>query len=58
MDTEFHQTMFELHQNVNKKETIVGWYATGTALNVRAPAAPAPAAGLPPAPRAATTRFN
>ena len=24
-DTEFHQTMFELHQTVNKNELIVGW---------------------------------
>jgi hypothetical protein len=30
VDTEFHQTMFDLHQSVNKKEVIVGWYATGT----------------------------
>ena len=25
VDTEFHQTMFELHQTVNKNEQIVGW---------------------------------
>lgn len=29
VDMEFHRTMFELHQRVNPKETIVGWYATG-----------------------------
>ena len=34
VDTEFHQTMFDLHQSVNKKEQIVGWYATGVDLNV------------------------
>ena len=32
MDTDFHKTMFELHQNVNTKEQIVGWYASGAAL--------------------------
>jgi len=34
VDTEFHQTMFDLHQTVNPREEIVGWYATGTSLNV------------------------
>ena len=26
---EYHKTMFELHQRVNPREVIVGWYATG-----------------------------
>eukprot|EP00123_Amoebidium_parasiticum_P006611 comp17524_c1_seq1/m.17071 comp17524_c1_seq1/g.17071 ORF comp17524_c1_seq1/g.17071 comp17524_c1_seq1/m.17071 type:complete len:283 (-) comp17524_c1_seq1:374-1222(-) len=30
MNMEFQRTMFELHQKVNQKEAIVGWYATGT----------------------------
>mmetsp|Transcript_8541 Transcript_8541/g.21982 ORF Transcript_8541/g.21982 Transcript_8541/m.21982 type:complete len:282 (-) Transcript_8541:358-1203(-) len=30
VDTEYHRTMFELHRQVNPKEVIVGWYATGS----------------------------
>jgi len=30
VDMEFHKTMFDLHQKVNSKEVIVGWYATGS----------------------------
>eukprot|EP00899_Mesostigma_viride_P020248 jgi/Mesvir1/28224/Mv04773-RA.1 len=30
LDIDFNKTMFELHQRVNPKETIVGWYSTGT----------------------------
>jgi hypothetical protein len=26
---EYHRTMYELHRQVNSKEVIVGWYATG-----------------------------
>lgn len=33
VDTEFHKNMFDLHLAVNKKETIVGWYATGQSIN-------------------------
>ncbi|ORY07831.1 Mov34-domain-containing protein [Basidiobolus meristosporus CBS 931.73] len=33
VDMEYHRTMYELHQRVNPKEVIVGWYATGGALN-------------------------
>ncbi len=29
LDIDFHRTMFELHQRVNPKEVIIGWYATG-----------------------------
>jgi len=30
VDMEYHRTMFDLHRQVNSKETIVGWYATGS----------------------------
>jgi translation initiation factor 3 subunit F len=30
VDMEFHRNMFELHQRVAPRETIVGWYATGS----------------------------
>lgn len=33
VDMEHHRAMFELHQRVNPKEVIVGWYATGSELN-------------------------
>ncbi|KAJ1983567.1 hypothetical protein H4R33_004705 [Dimargaris cristalligena] len=33
VDMEHHHTMLELHQRVNPKEVIVGWYATGSGLN-------------------------
>eukprot|EP00656_Telonema_subtile_P034363 TRINITY_DN38460_c0_g1_i1.p1 TRINITY_DN38460_c0_g1~~TRINITY_DN38460_c0_g1_i1.p1 ORF type:complete len:296 (-),score=87.26 TRINITY_DN38460_c0_g1_i1:59-946(-) len=33
VDMEFHHNMYKLHQQVNKKEEIVGWYATGTAIS-------------------------
>ncbi|KAH8552735.1 maintenance of mitochondrial structure and function-domain-containing protein [Umbelopsis sp. PMI_123] len=33
VDMEHHRAMFELHQRVNPKEVIVGWYATGSQLN-------------------------
>eukprot|EP00051_Salpingoeca_urceolata_P002301 m.48959 g.48959 ORF g.48959 m.48959 type:complete len:287 (-) comp12036_c0_seq2:49-909(-) len=29
VDMDYHRTMSELHQRVNPKEVIVGWYATG-----------------------------
>lgn len=29
IDIEFHRTMYELHQQVNPKEIMVGWYSTG-----------------------------
>jgi len=29
VDMEYHRTMYELHRQVNSKEVIVGWYATG-----------------------------
>jgi len=29
VDMEYHRTMFDLHRQVNPKEVIVGWYATG-----------------------------
>ncbi|KAG6832169.1 hypothetical protein H0H92_004900 [Tricholoma furcatifolium] len=33
VDMEYHRGMFELHQKVNPKEVIVGWYSTGSNLN-------------------------
>lgn len=33
VDMDYHKSMFELHQKVNPKEVIVGWYATGKGLN-------------------------
>eukprot|EP00121_Abeoforma_whisleri_P010150 Awhi_evm1s9354 len=30
---EFHTKMYELHQKVNPKEVILGWYATGDKIN-------------------------
>ncbi|KAK3804937.1 MAG: maintenance of mitochondrial structure and function-domain-containing protein [Benniella sp.] len=33
VDMEYHRTMFDLHKQVNPKEVIVGWYATGADLN-------------------------
>ncbi|KAF9972004.1 hypothetical protein BGZ73_004930 [Actinomortierella ambigua] len=33
VDMDYHRTMFELHKQVNPKEVIVGWYATGAELN-------------------------
>lgn len=33
VDMEYHRNMFDLHQRVNPKEVIVGWYATGKELN-------------------------
>lgn len=33
LDVEYHRSLFDLHQRVNLKETIVGWYATGSGLN-------------------------
>ncbi|KAF8580610.1 Mov34-domain-containing protein [Ramaria rubella] len=33
VDMDYHRTMFELHQKVNPKEVIVGWYSTGSNLN-------------------------
>ncbi|RKP10342.1 maintenance of mitochondrial structure and function-domain-containing protein [Thamnocephalis sphaerospora] len=29
LDMDYHRTMFGLHQRVNQKEVVVGWYATG-----------------------------
>ncbi|KAJ7682490.1 JAB1/Mov34/MPN/PAD-1 ubiquitin protease-domain-containing protein [Mycena polygramma] len=33
VDMEYHRTMYELHARVTPKETIVGWYSTGSNLN-------------------------
>ncbi|KNC78751.1 hypothetical protein SARC_08832 [Sphaeroforma arctica JP610] len=33
VNMEFHQTMFQLHQKVNPREQIVGWYATGNTIS-------------------------
>ncbi|KAJ6515543.1 JAB1/Mov34/MPN/PAD-1 ubiquitin protease-domain-containing protein [Mycena sanguinolenta] len=33
VDMEYHRTMYELHNRVTPKETIVGWYSTGSNLN-------------------------
>ncbi|KAJ6628956.1 JAB1/Mov34/MPN/PAD-1 ubiquitin protease-domain-containing protein [Mycena sp. CBHHK59/15] len=33
VDMEYHRTMYELHSRVTPKETIVGWYSTGSNLN-------------------------
>jgi len=33
VDMEFHHTMFKLHKQVNSREEIVGWYATGTEIS-------------------------
>jgi translation initiation factor 3 subunit F len=33
VDMHFHHTLAELHQRVNRKEQIVGWYATGPVVN-------------------------
>ncbi|EIN10505.1 Mov34-domain-containing protein [Punctularia strigosozonata HHB-11173 SS5] len=33
VDMEYHQTMYDLHHKVHPKETIVGWYSTGSNLN-------------------------
>jgi translation initiation factor 3 subunit F len=30
VDIDYHRTMFELHQRVNSKEVIIGWYASLT----------------------------
>jgi len=32
VDIEYHRSMFELHQRVNPKEVIVGWYSTSTSV--------------------------
>ncbi|KAN0140340.1 JAB1/Mov34/MPN/PAD-1 ubiquitin protease domain containing protein [Lactarius tabidus] len=33
VDMDYHRAMFELSQRVNPKESIVGWYSTGSNLN-------------------------
>ncbi|KIJ56987.1 hypothetical protein M422DRAFT_23122 [Sphaerobolus stellatus SS14] len=33
VDMDYHRTMYELHHKVNPRETIVGWYSTGSNLN-------------------------
>lgn len=33
VDIEYHRSMFELHQRVNPKEVIVGWYSTSAGVN-------------------------
>ncbi|KAG0624298.1 hypothetical protein M758_3G237900 [Ceratodon purpureus] len=33
VDIDYHRTMFELHQRVNSKEIIIGWYSTGASLS-------------------------
>eukprot|EP00252_Welwitschia_mirabilis_P017552 TRINITY_DN38870_c0_g1_i1.p1 TRINITY_DN38870_c0_g1~~TRINITY_DN38870_c0_g1_i1.p1 ORF type:complete len:281 (+),score=38.16 TRINITY_DN38870_c0_g1_i1:142-984(+) len=30
LDIDYHRNMFELHQKVNPKEVIIGWYSTGS----------------------------
>ncbi|KAI9598393.1 hypothetical protein BDF19DRAFT_382412 [Syncephalis fuscata] len=32
LDMDYHRSMFELHQRVNQKEVVIGWYATGNEL--------------------------
>ena len=32
LNTDFHTTMLGLHQRVNTKQTVVGWYSTGEAM--------------------------
>ena len=29
VDIDYHRTMYDLHQRVNPKEVIIGWYSTG-----------------------------
>ncbi|KAI8054107.1 JAB1/Mov34/MPN/PAD-1 ubiquitin protease-domain-containing protein [Syncephalis plumigaleata] len=36
LDMDYHRSMFELHQRVNQKEVVVGWYATGNELTSKA----------------------
>ncbi|KZT60705.1 Mov34-domain-containing protein [Calocera cornea HHB12733] len=33
VDMDYHRTMLELHQRINPREVIVGWYSTGGNLN-------------------------
>jgi len=33
VDIDYHRTMFELHQRVNAKEVIIGWYSTGSGVS-------------------------
>jgi len=33
LNTDFHATMLNLHQRVDTKQTVVGWYSTGEAIN-------------------------
>ncbi|KAH7352025.1 hypothetical protein KP509_19G025600 [Ceratopteris richardii] len=33
LDIEYHRSMFELHQRVNPKEVIVGWYSTSAGVS-------------------------
>jgi len=33
LNTDFHATMLALHQRVHTKQTVVGWYSTGEAIN-------------------------
>eukprot|EP01018_Ginkgo_biloba_P036023 Gb_36251 [translate_table: standard] len=33
VDIDYHRTMFELHQRVNSKEVIIGWYSTGAGVS-------------------------
>eukprot|EP00249_Psilotum_nudum_P006760 c20034_g1_i1 orf=337-1191(-) len=33
VDIEYHRTMFELHQRVNPKEVIIGWYSTSAGVS-------------------------
>ena len=33
LSTDFHATMLSLHQRVHSKQTVVGWYSTGEAIN-------------------------
>lgn len=33
VDIDYNRTMYELHQRVNPKEVVVGWYSTGSSLS-------------------------
>jgi len=32
VDMDFHKTMYDLHRKVNTRETVVGWYSTGSSI--------------------------
>jgi len=33
VDIDYHRTMYDLHQRVNPKEVIIGWYSTGAGVS-------------------------